>query len=253
MTATRVFENFQVETSTTGLQEEHRNCGNCVWVAERAQTYGGLLTHWVRAVLGFLVVEYLCLPLTLMFNDSHQAALLSALSAFTNLRRWLSALTPIQAASEVLAELMPQWHASLAPATHVPTHPSSVHSLLSVSPTYMSMGTLSICLAGHTCYHIPRGGFVPVHNDKGVAAFHSDNGDIAGGVLWGPVTLPHVTWDDFVQALHLEVIQRVGQGAGGRWVLIEVRHIRSYKRTETPLRLLKALSGGRHVTSAPWS
>ena len=80
VTGTQVFENFLVETSTTGLHAKHRNCGNCAWVAERVQTHGGL-PHLVRAVLGFLVVEHLCLPLTLMFNDSHQAALLSALSA----------------------------------------------------------------------------------------------------------------------------------------------------------------------------
>lgn len=115
---------------------------------------------------------------------------------------------------------------------HLFIHPSIIYPLF-----YRPVGTLSIYL-GHTCYHISRDGFVPVHNDKRVAAFHGDHSNVPGSVLRRQITLCQVVWNEFVQAFHLEMVQRISQGARGCWVFTEVCDIRSWKEQRCSVGLL---------------
>ena len=82
-----------------------------VWGTERPQTHSGLLTHLVKDLLWFLVVEYLCLPLTSMFSDSCQVVL-SALCAMNGSQWAHDTCQGFKAASEGQVKFMPQLSAS---------------------------------------------------------------------------------------------------------------------------------------------
>lgn len=81
-----------------------------------------------------------------------------------------------------------------------------------------------------TCYHVSSSRFGPVHDDKGVTAFDCHDSDVVRGFQGTQIFLSEVIRDDFVEALHLEVLQSLCQGAGGCWIFIEIGHIRSWKR-----------------------
>lgn len=108
VTSTEIFKNFPSEIYTIVLTRNdkivdgkcsvcvcvclHKRALACVWGTERLQICSGLLTQLVKALLWLLVVEYLCLPLTLMSSDSSQAVP----SAFSAMNGPQQALTPAQ-------------------------------------------------------------------------------------------------------------------------------------------------------------
>lgn len=107
--STKIFKNFLSEMSTIVLTWNdktvdskccvcvcmcmHKRALACVCGTERLQICNGLLTQLVKALTWLLVVEYLCLPLTLMSSDRSQAAP-SAFSAMNGPQRALTSAQP---------------------------------------------------------------------------------------------------------------------------------------------------------------
>lgn len=83
-----------------------------------------------------------------------------------------------------------------------------------------------------TCYHVSSSRFGPVNNDKGMTAFNCHNSDVVRGFQGTQIFLSEVVRDDFIEALHLEVLQGLCQGAGSCWIFIEIGHMRSWKTQE---------------------
>lgn len=63
-----------------------------------------------------------------------------------------------------------------------------------------------------------------------MTAFDCHDSDVVRGSQGMQLFLSEVIRDDFIETLHLEVLQGLCQGAGGGWIFIEIGDIGSWKR-----------------------